>query len=152
MTINGIHTTTRGGQICFQIVVLYGCNFAISYDTNTLRMNSSYTTFCGQMKRVLCERVCSAATTVTFGHGITLMLSKNVGIKSASASVFGLATSGTSSWAPICSPDRLTAQRCCDFLGSVLPGLLEYVPLAMRQMLWFQHDEAPAHYGEDVRR
>jgi hypothetical protein len=25
------------------------------------------------------------------------------------------------------------------------------VPLAASQRLWFQHDGAPAHYGEDVR-
>jgi hypothetical protein len=47
-------------------------------------------------------------------------------------------------------PDRLTAQRYRDFLETVLPGLLEDVPLAVRQKLWFQHDAAPAHYVEDV--
>jgi hypothetical protein len=61
-----------------------------------------YTTFCGQTKRVLRVRVCSASTTVTSGHGIILMLSANVGIKSTSASAFGLVSSGTLSWAPIC--------------------------------------------------
>jgi hypothetical protein len=49
-------------------------------------------------------------------------------------------------------PDRLTAQRYCDFLETVLPGLLENVPLAVRQRLWFQHNRAPAHYGEDVQQ
>jgi hypothetical protein len=49
-------------------------------------------------------------------------------------------------------PDRLTAQRYRDFLETVLSGLLEYEPLAVRQKLWFQHDGAPAHYGEDVRQ
>jgi hypothetical protein len=47
-------------------------------------------------------RVCSTSTAVTSGHGIILMLSANVGIKSASASAFGLVSSGTLSWAPIC--------------------------------------------------
>jgi hypothetical protein len=42
-------------------------------------------------------------------------------------------------------PDRLTAQRYRDFLETVLPGLFEDVPLAVRQWLWFQHDGAPAH-------
>jgi hypothetical protein len=37
-------------------------------------------------------------------------------------------------------------------LKTVLPGLLEDVPLAVRQRLWFQHAGAPAHYGEDVRQ
>jgi hypothetical protein len=34
-------------------------------------------------------------------------------------------------------PDRLTAQRYCDFLNTVLLGLLEDVPLAVRQRLRF---------------
>jgi hypothetical protein len=41
---------------------------------------------------------------------------------------------------PYLLPDRLTAQRYRDFLETVLPGLLEDVPLAVRQRLWFQHD------------
>jgi hypothetical protein len=45
---------------------------------------------------------------------------------------------------------RLTAQRYCDFLQTLLPGLPEDVPLAVRHRLWFQRDEAPAHCGEDV--
>jgi hypothetical protein len=53
---------------------------------------------------------------------------------------------------PYLLPDRLTAQRYRDFLETVLLGLLEDVPLAVRQRLWFQHDGAPAHYGEDVRQ
>jgi hypothetical protein len=40
-------------------------------------------------------------------------------------------------------PETLTAQWYRDFLGTVLPGLLEVVP----QRLWFQHDGAPANYG-----
>jgi hypothetical protein len=54
--------------------------------------------------------------------------------------------------APYLLPDSLTVQRYCDFLETVLPGLLENVPLAVRQRLWFQHDGAPAHYEEDVRQ
>jgi hypothetical protein len=52
---------------------------------------------------------------------------------------------------PYLLPDTLT-QRYRDFLETVLPGLLEDVPLAVRQSLWFQHDQAPAHYGKDVRQ
>jgi hypothetical protein len=53
---------------------------------------------------------------------------------------------------PCLLPDRLTAQRYRDFLGTVLPELLEDVPLAVRQMLWFQHDGAQAHRGEEVQQ
>jgi hypothetical protein len=49
-------------------------------------------------------------------------------------------------------PDRLNAQRYCDFLVTVLPGLLEDGPLAVRQGLWFQHERAPVHYVEDVQQ
>jgi hypothetical protein len=48
--------------------------------------------------------------------------------------------------------DRLTAQKYFDFLGTVLPGLLENVALVVRKKFWFQHEGAPGHYGENVRR
>jgi hypothetical protein len=51
MTISYIHTITRGAQICFQRIVLYGCTYANGYDINTLRINSFYTIFCAQTKR-----------------------------------------------------------------------------------------------------
>jgi hypothetical protein len=34
------------------------------------------------------------------------------------------------------TPYSLTAQRCSDFLQTLLPGLPEDVPLAVRQKLW----------------
>jgi hypothetical protein len=89
--------------------------------------SSSHTTCCEQTKRVLRVKVCSASTTVTSGHITILMLSVNVDNESASASVFGLV-----SWA------RVSYLRGW-LLETVLPGLLEDVPLAMRQRLWLQH-------------
>jgi hypothetical protein len=53
---------------------------------------------------------------------------------------------------PCLLPDRLTAQRYRDFLETVLAGLLEDVPLAVSQRLWFQHNGAQTHYGDDVRQ
>jgi hypothetical protein len=53
---------------------------------------------------------------------------------------------------PYLLSDSLTAQRYCHYQETVLPGLLEDVPLAVRQRLWFQHDWAPEYYGEDVRQ
>jgi hypothetical protein len=52
---------------------------------------------------------------------------------------------------PYLLPDRLTAQRYRDFLETLLPGLLESVPLAVTQT-WFQQDGTPEHYGEDFRQ
>jgi hypothetical protein len=49
-------------------------------------------------------------------------------------------------------PDKLSAQRYGDFLKTVLPGLLQHLPPAVMQRLWFKHDGAPAHYGEDIRQ
>jgi hypothetical protein len=62
--INSIRATTRGSQICFQTIVLWGCSFAKGYDM-TLRMRSMHTTFCGQTMSVLRVRVCSTSTAVT---------------------------------------------------------------------------------------
>jgi hypothetical protein len=53
---------------------------------------------------------------------------------------------------PYLLPDKLTAQRYRDILETVLPGLFEDVPLAVRQRTWFQQDGAPAHYGENGRQ
>jgi hypothetical protein len=52
---------------------------------------------------------------------------------------------------PYLLPDRLSAQRYRELLETVLSGLLEDVPPAVRQRLWFQNDGAPAHYRKDVR-
>jgi hypothetical protein len=49
---------------------------------------------------------------------------------------------------PCLLPDRPTAQRYNDFLRAVQPGLVEDVPLAVRQKLWFQHNGAPGTVGK----
>jgi hypothetical protein len=48
-------------------------------------------------------------------------------------------------------PDGMTDQRYHEVLETSLPRLLEDVPLAVRQR-WFQHDRAPAHYGEVIQQ
>jgi hypothetical protein len=97
MTITCIHTITCRARVCFLTIVLHACSFANGY-INTLRMGSA---FCGQTKCLLRVRLCPASATFTSAHRIIIMLSPNVGIKSASASAFGLASSGTL-WAPSC--------------------------------------------------
>jgi len=131
MTITCIHTITCRARVCFLTIVLHACSFANGY-INTLRMGSA---FCGQTKCLLRVRLCPASATFTSAHRIIIMLSPNVGIKSASASAFGLASSGTL-LGPCLLPDRLNAQRYRDFLETVLPGLLQGVLLAVRQLLW----------------
>lgn len=38
-----------------------------------------------------------------------------------------------------------------DFLRDTLPRLLQNLPEAVRQVMWIQHDGAPAHYSRQVR-
>jgi hypothetical protein len=85
------------------------------------------------------------STTVTSGHGLILMLSETMDIKSTSALAFGLEWSGRLSWAPICSATSWFYDNCSS-------GLFEDVPLAMRQSLWFQHDGAQAHREDDIQQ
>jgi hypothetical protein len=42
----------------------------------------------------------------------------------------------------------LNAQRCYDFLDTVLPWQLEVLPLAVNLSLWFLHDSVPVHCGK----
>jgi hypothetical protein len=44
-------------------------------------------------------------------------------------------------------PDTLTAQQQCDVLETVLLGLLEDVPLGVRQRLWFHMMELQCTMG-----
>jgi hypothetical protein len=60
------------------------------------------------------REVCIISTTVVSGHGIILVLSPNVGIKSNSSSAFGLVRSGTLSWAPNC---YLTCSLLCTHIS-----------------------------------
>jgi hypothetical protein len=53
---------------------------------------------------------------------------------------------------PYLSPNRLSTGRYCDFLEIILPGVLIDVPPAVRHMLWFQNNGAPAQYWKDVRQ
>ena len=63
----------RSERKYIQKIVRHRCSFANGYDTNTLRINSFYTTVCGYTKSILWERVCSLSIIVTSGHGITFM-------------------------------------------------------------------------------
>jgi len=64
---------------------------------------------------------------------------REMGAKSASLSDFGLASLGFCLF-----PDRLTAYRHHSFMGALLPGLLEAVPVDVKQTLWLQRDRSLA--------
>jgi len=49
-------------------------------------------------------------------------------------------------------PNRLNQESFLDFLQEILPVLLEDMPLATRQVMWFQLDGAPAHFARSVRQ
>lgn len=53
---------------------------------------------------------------------------------------------------PYLLPARLTGHIYEVFLRTVLPELLEEVPLLVRQRMWYQCDGAPAHFSLSVRQ
>jgi hypothetical protein len=71
----------RGEHACFHTTVFQRCSFANGYDTKKLQTGSSYTTFCGHMKRVLLK--CSTSTKCRAGQEVILMKSANVSCKFA---------------------------------------------------------------------
>ena len=58
---------------------------------------------------------------------------------------------GESLLGPHFLPPRLNGDRYLQFLEEALPELLEDLPLALRQRMWYQHDGAPAHFTANVR-
>jgi hypothetical protein len=80
------------------------------------------------MERVLDVRACVSSTIVAIGLDVIVILSANGSIKLAVREL-------TTKW--------------CKFLGSVQKGLLEVMPPAVIQTLWFRHSGTPTHHGED---
>lgn len=52
---------------------------------------------------------------------------------------------------PFFLPGRLNGQSYLHFLQEELPVLLEDVPIALRNEMWYMHDGAPAHFSVIVR-
>ena len=52
---------------------------------------------------------------------------------------------------PYLLPPNLTGDAYLNFLEHVLHGLLEDVPLLVRQNMWFQHDVSASHFTPAVR-
>lgn len=52
---------------------------------------------------------------------------------------------------PYIIPNRLNGPVYLVFIRDILPELLQDVPLNIRYDMWFQHDGAPAHFGNNVR-
>lgn len=52
---------------------------------------------------------------------------------------------------PVELPPTLNANNYLEFLRETLPTLLENVPSELREVMWFQNDGCPAHYGREVR-
>jgi hypothetical protein len=48
---------------------------------------------------------------------------------------------------PYLVPERLTAATSYAFMDEALPVLLEDVPLATKEHMWYQHDGASPHTG-----
>lgn len=45
-------------------------------------------------------------------------------------------------------PKPVTSNVYLGFLETVLPGLLEDIPLNICQEMWYLHDGAPMHYAQ----
>jgi hypothetical protein len=145
MTINCIHTTTRGTHICFQTIVIYTCSFTHDYD------NTFWTSF------FLHNIPCFTRECVFNIHGSHFWARDNpCAIHERGYQV----RFGVSIWALIVrdisrGPLFATWQADCWqiswFFKPFYLGSAWVVLLAVEQ-LWFQHDGAPAQYGEDVRQ
>lgn len=83
---------------------------------------------------------------------INLKLPRNVDIKPTSASAFGLVSSCHCCATFHLLPDRVTFQRLCSYLKTVLQRLFAVVPLAVRQRLHLQQNTALAHNKENVQQ
>lgn len=53
---------------------------------------------------------------------------------------------------PFNLPERLDGNTYTAFLREHLPGLLEDVPLIVRNRMWFMHDGAPPHFAQIARQ
>lgn len=82
MTISGIHGASGGLHIRLQTIVLYGC-ISANDCINRLQISSCYINFYRQLKRFLPMRLHRKSKTVTPALAVFLMVSANVGIKSA---------------------------------------------------------------------
>jgi hypothetical protein len=47
-------------------------------------------------------------------------------------------------------PERLAAKTYHTFIDEALTVLLEHLPLATREQMWFQYDDSPPHYRRRV--
>jgi len=83
----------------------------------------------------------SASTTLTSGVGIVLMLPGNAGIRSTSPSAFGMAWSGTMTWAPVFWQDDCSVTSGLS-ANSSTEAAWWCTSLSVRQRLCFQHDGA----------
>jgi hypothetical protein len=113
--------------------IVNGCSVANGCDV-TLQICSFYIASCGQMKHVLHMRVWSMSTSHLCAWDNPHAICECMYQVCFSISVFGLVSSGILSLVRVCS---LTSWVLSDImiLESVLSGLLEVVPLAVRQKL-----------------
>jgi hypothetical protein len=141
MTINSVHTIIRGVHICFQTVILYGCNFVSGYDQHAADELFVHNILQTDKACFTCEGVFNVHNSHLWAldnphavhiHGYEVRFSISVWAGIIRDILMGACLLS----------DSLTAQWYCDFLDTVLPGLLEGMPLAVRQRLWFQHDSS----------
>ena len=80
-------------------------------------------------------------------HVLRLFKGTNTGL----VSTYGLGIIADHIIGPYLLPNRLTGEIYLTFPRDMLPTLLDAVPLEIRQVMWLQHDGAPAHFDRNVR-
>jgi hypothetical protein len=155
MTISCIHATTHGVHICSRRWS--------SMDAILPWVGTSTHCQCAPFRQLYVDRMClwvySASRAVTFCHGIMIMLSANLHVKSLLSQCFGLESSATMSCAPVCYLTGLQLNYIVNF-GNCSTGAAwscsssceaEFVVSAQRnsRTLW---GRCPAMLDTDISR
>jgi hypothetical protein len=111
--------------------------------------NILHTTFCGQMKRAVCQTIWSAFTSHLWARDNHNFICE-WGIDAGFRVKAWVGTIRNNAVGPYLLPERLTARQYWDFLESDILGL-QVLPLAVRQ-IWCQHAAGTLLYGEDVQK
>lgn len=114
-------------------------------------MSYLYTIFCANTKRVLHVRVLSASITAIPENGIIITLTATALRRSLQHQFYGWCLSGTMPLARTCYMTGWPLQQYSNFLESVLPRVLEDVPLAARKIVQFQQNRASVNDALDGR-
>jgi hypothetical protein len=99
------------------------------------------------MKHVLWVNICLTSATVTSEHDIIFKQLRAWEANPLQRQHLAYDRRGYGR-GPLFATIQVSYSKTYNFVGTGVPGLLEDVPLAVRQRLWLQHKGAPANFGE----